>query len=271
MQDLARQSLAVAQDLLDLLAQIKVARSERGKLESIRRALKSAVNGKQIYELEQRLVSLRSELTLRVLVSMRTGSAAQAIRHDSRLDSLSSNLQVTIRDILNGNVTFLIEKIGQSNTILAYQQQTHHEEILQAISAVSVSPVMSSQQAQPVELEILAKERAVQTENFIQKHLTFRGISDRADSIDRAHESTFKWILDKTPTQDNKCSNFAQWLRGNNGLYWIRGKAGSGKSTLMKYLSASDKTIESLEIWAGDSTLHIASFHFWSLGTALQK
>ena len=269
MQGLARQTLSVAQRLLDLLAQIKVARLERGKLESIRRALKSAVSENEIHELEKRLVSIRSELTLRVLVSMRTSSAAQAIRHDSRLDLLSSNLQVTVRDILDGNVTLLSERIDQSTTKLAYQQQSHHEEILHALSGISVPPILSSQQAQAVDVEQLSKNRAVQTEDFILQELTFREISDRADSIDRAHEKTFKWIFEKA--SNDKYSNFVQWLHGNDSLYWIRGKAGSGKSTLMKYLSGSKRTINILKGWASDSTLHVASFHFWNLGTALQR
>ena len=269
MQGLARQTLSVAQRLLDLLAQIKVARLERGKLESIRRALKSAVNENEIHELEKRLVSIRSELTLRVLVSMRTSSAAQAIKHDSRLDLLSSNLQVTVRDILDGNVTLLSERIDQSTTKLAYQQQIHHEEILHALSGISVPPILSSQQAQAVDVEQLSKNRAVQTEDFILQELTFREISDRADSIDRAHEKTFKWIFEKA--SNDKYSNFVQWLHGNDSLYWIRGKAGSGKSTLMKYLSGSKRTINILKGWASDSTLHVASFHFWNLGTALQR
>ena len=214
MQDLARQTLVVAQQLLDLLAQIKVARQDRSKLESIRHALKSTINEDQIHQLDQRLASLRSELTLRVLVSIRTGSAAQAVKHDSRLDSLSSDLQVTIRDILDGNVTLLSEKIDRSINKLAYQQQSHHEEVLEALSGISVSRGITSQPAQLVDLDGLSEKRATQTEDFILQQLTFREISDRADSIDRAHESTFKWILEKTPTHDEKWSNFAQWLRG---------------------------------------------------------
>lgn len=47
--------------------------------------------------------------------------------------------------------------------------------------------------------------------------------------------------------------------------------AGSGKSTLMKYLCSHPKTKELLEYWAGETPLTMASFFFWYLGTELQK
>jgi putative ribosome biogenesis GTPase RsgA len=37
-------------------------------------------------------------------------------------------------------------------------------------------------------------------------------------------------------TQGQPSPKFADWLENDGGIYWIAGKAGSGKSTLMKYL-----------------------------------
>jgi hypothetical protein len=49
------------------------------------------------------------------------------------------------------------------------------------------------------------------------------------------------------------------------------GKAGSGKSTLMKYVHADKRTREALRTWAGERKLVTASFFFWNIGSALQK
>lgn len=43
-------------------------------------------------------------------------------------------------------------------------------------------------------------------------------------------------------------------------FYWISRSAGSGKSTLMKYLSNNLKTVETLQTWVGSEKLIIASF-----------
>jgi len=51
-------------------------------------------------------------------------------------------------------------------------------------------------------------------------------------------------------------------------LYWINGKAGSDKSTLMKYLIMHDKTKSALEKWAGWAKLLLSSFSFGTADTS---
>lgn len=51
----------------------------------------------------------------------------------------------------------------------------------------------------------------------------------------------------------------------------MNGKPGSGKSTLMSYLTDHKRTVRALERWANGSDLLIPSFFFWNPGTTLQK
>ncbi|RWA04840.1 hypothetical protein EKO27_g10260 [Xylaria grammica] len=48
-------------------------------------------------------------------------------------------------------------------------------------------------------------------------------------------------------------------------------KAGSGKSTLMKFAYEDQRTTRSLEKWAGTMKLYAASYYFWNQGTEMQK
>ena len=48
-------------------------------------------------------------------------------------------------------------------------------------------------------------------------------------------------------------------------------QAGSGKSTLMKFISENSSTLESLKRWAGTDQLYTASYFFWNQGTEMQK
>lgn len=65
-------------------------------------------------------------------------------------------------------------------------------------------------------------------------------------------------------------NKFQQWLDSGESLH-ISGKAGSGKSTLMRCLVEDPKLMSSLEEWAGDKKLGFASFFFSRLGDSDQK
>lgn len=64
---------------------------------------------------------------------------------------------------------------------------------------------------------------------------------------------------------------FIGWLQTENQLFHISGKAGSGKSTLMKHFTESSQLKARLESWAGDKRLVFASAFFWASGDADQK
>lgn len=96
--------------------------------------------------------------------------------------------------------------------------------------------------------------------------LQFTEQEDRREQICEAHERTFRWIFDSGDPR-----GLATWLQKENGLYWISGKAGSGKSTLMKYLTDDGWFRDLLLDWAGEYDLHTASYYFWRAGTLLQK
>ncbi|KUI59127.1 hypothetical protein VP1G_06406 [Cytospora mali] len=66
---------------------------------------------------------------------------------------------------------------------------------------------------------------------------------------------------------------FLSWLRVGNGVFYISGKAGAGKSTLMKYLTQEEKTLRELHAWAGSDgkQLILTRFFFWNSGDQLQR
>jgi hypothetical protein len=50
----------------------------------------------------------------------------------------------------------------------------------------------------------------------------------------------------------------------------MNGKAGSGKSTLMRFVANHIETQRHLKHWAGNADLQVSSFFFWNSGTGLQ-
>lgn len=106
------------------------------------------------------------------------------------------------------------------------------------------------------------------------KSLWFRCMGDRKDSVSPVHLKTLQWALKPTNERNGaeaEWDDLSEWLRSGTGLYWICGKAGSGKSTLMKYLHDNLDTRTPLTEWARDLPLTVGSFFFWGLGTQEQK
>jgi len=85
----------------------------------------------------------------------------------------------------------------------------------------------------------------------------------RHDAVPQAHKNTFQWAFD---------SRLAEWFRTGSGIFWISGKPGSGKSTLMKFVASHTQTKDMLTTWAGcPGSVAIAAHFFWIAGTAIQK
>jgi hypothetical protein len=108
-------------------------------------------------------------------------------------------------------------------------------------------------------------------EDILLQHLSFPTLDVRYEEIDPAHAKTFQWIFDdfSSPNSDS----FTDWLEGKvegERLYWINGKAGSGKSTLMKYIYDDPRTRSKLSEWTAGLPLTMASFFFWISGDADQ-
>ncbi|KAB8576205.1 hypothetical protein FH972_025733 [Carpinus fangiana] len=87
----------------------------------------------------------------------------------------------------------------------------------------------------------------------------------REDTISRQSPSTFEWIYLKHEL------GFTRWLR-KGCAFWINGKPGSGKSTLMKFIWNDSRTWDCItKAQDRDTTLIKASFFFHDRGTNEQK
>ncbi|KAH7171267.1 SERAC1 [Dactylonectria macrodidyma] len=87
----------------------------------------------------------------------------------------------------------------------------------------------------------------------------------REESIEKAYQDTFEWIW------SNQDIGLSSWLVDGSPLFWISGKPGSGKSTLMRYLwnhqNLSDAMIKS----PSDNPKLKLAFFFHHRGSHAQK
>ena len=90
--------------------------------------------------------------------------------------------------------------------------------------------------------------------------LSYPERNNRLLSIPEPHPDTLQWVWD-----DQK--EFKTWLHHGRGVFWLHGKPGCGKSTLMKYLSQS---LQSKSKHVGDWTVFV-HFYFNNQGSDLEK
>ena len=103
------------------------------------------------------------------------------------------------------------------------------------------------------------------------ENLYFPEIHARQEEIADAHKETFHWIFEQAGSWLRPWDSFVQWLESGSRTYWISGKAGSGKSTLVSYVCQHPQTQRCLEIWSAGRTLVTPKFFFWNPGSSMQK
>jgi hypothetical protein len=190
--------------------------------------------------------------------NLQYGIAKLKINVQTSLESLSSAVQVAVAD-LDANSTR-----GPSSL--------HH-----CLNAIRQQHTGNSMEASELSLDlkklVVALKRmesqcaSLSRQQRILKSLYFNAIPTRHDNVEQAHAKTFTWLFDPS----NPDAAFVDWLACSNDNFWVQGKAGSGKSTLMKFICAHTQTNKLLTTWAGESKLVTAKFFFWQTGTPLQK
>lgn len=112
--------------------------------------------------------------------------------------------------------------------------------------------------------------RFERSKRILLRSLRYHEIKERYSRISAPFQTTFEWIY-RDPRHDTVYwSNFLEWLEDGNVIYWISGKAGSGKSTLMKLIHDDPRTRQYLGKWANKRRILMSGFYFWNSGTEIQ-
>lgn len=124
--------------------------------------------------------------------------------------------------------------------------------------------------------ELSMSQRDTAKEYAVIRSLGFDSRDARHAAIREAHRKTFDWALSEARAAESQgvCSSgggLARWLRSGSGTFWVSGKPGSGKSTLMKRITGHPTTKQLLSVWAHPERIVLISHYFWSAGTAMQK
>lgn len=110
------------------------------------------------------------------------------------------------------------------------------------------------------------EDTTARVKKLILNSLRYQEMNHRYEKIPLPYKQTFQWIYKKKDIAD-----FPAWLRDNHApFYWITGKPGAGKSTLMKYLVDNPRTEELLVQDSSNKSVIMASAYLWNSGTQKQ-
>ncbi|CZR51229.1 uncharacterized protein PAC_01104 [Phialocephala subalpina] len=298
--EIANGSVTTALELIECLQRIKFKLNEEKTVwASIRKAIISVSSKERVKEIATLLDSYRNELALRTLVLLSSNVGKHASNHEKRLERLERKEDdiieaISISQKLNAHQadeqSRLHQRTGQQLREVTAAILTHRDGrtttlsqpgAQRAVIEDSLSDEKFSAEVMTLRATSSEHESRIDGTAFlgdfdtIQRRvlgsLSFTKIRDRMDEVRSPFYSTFEWVFEPPGKSKLPWDSLLQWLHKDGGCYWINGKAGSGKSTLMKHIFNCPKTQDALTQWAGESRLLVASYFSWNLGTALQK
>ncbi|KAF8855734.1 hypothetical protein BDZ45DRAFT_746174 [Acephala macrosclerotiorum] len=233
LRDICQECSEASDELIAFLGKLKVPKwSENRKWKSFRQALKSVWSKKAIDQMASRLEVLRAELDSHILEILRSLNGEKvnglSIQHDTRFANFDHNAQNIVESIARADTTTK-EYMRKGFESLRESDKTEHVKTRAAFIAID------------------GEKRRNQVDLAFLESLRFPEMNHRYERFAKAHEQTFLWAF-------------------RNGIYWIQGKAASGKSTLMLFIQQNDLTQRNLELWSGHLELVVAAFFFWNSG-----
>lgn len=186
-------------------------------------------------------------------------------------------------DGVRRDLRFFIEQYRQghretTDLVSSESLKTREHVSLEANKAVALvgqkfDRLVMSQEAQ---VDDQARDRFLQS-------FKFPDFNQRRNQIDDAYGDTLKWVFvgDHDDSDEHhdfgdpefpstiKWDSFSNWLSSTDTIYWISGKPGSGKTTLVKYIVDQDRTKKYLNVWSPGC--EIASHYFWRPGSTMQR
>ncbi|KAK4152968.1 hypothetical protein C8A00DRAFT_34300 [Chaetomidium leptoderma] len=265
-------------------------------------AARKMLNQGKIERLEKVLRVHRETIENRLLQRICTRSDAILLHQDSGFEKLDASLRRFIAAFAAGE-TRLAGLIGDQSesvkehvtletgqlrddlyTHMASESGKTHV-VLSEMSARVTSEVSQTRRELSLKFKETAAAQASEAEHQrLLKSLEYETMNERRNQVVESYRDTFHWIFgpshDSTSLDAERTDNgpikpsvrakssesFLRWLHSEGpALYWISGKAGSGKSTLMKFLVDNPQT----EAGLGDFT--IISHFVWMAGQPMER
>ncbi|KAH7362306.1 hypothetical protein B0T11DRAFT_83029 [Plectosphaerella cucumerina] len=262
LQGLAAKCKELFDQLLDVLSGLERKADGNKVVRSFQAAWKTLRMSDQIAEIERKLDAYRVQLLLRlslILADDNKSIQAQLDRiHQGNTNTFSETISQlrSVQDVIQRLEVGLQTQADHASTIDA-DQAFAMEDIREELSRIAKT-LQNIHQQTPADLQILGRLR------FDHVHTRFDAIIDGDfDSFTRLLDNDIDQSSRPDADKEQAREALGYWLESGDKVLHISGKAGSGKSTLMKLLSQNKIMVEKLGAWAGSKRLVVAKFFFW--------
>jgi hypothetical protein len=278
----------VADELLELLEDFRVlARKSFGAMRS---AFKVHKDSRKIERLQKRLTDCQAKFMIALTMDVREGVMGLLEKQGALNDEIRNTIVPKLEHLqiestashsaTHSQIHSLEKDLESSAAAIQKQAATNHTE-----QRASSEGILRGQRSLGKNIDRRFDEASdsSQHRNFLES-LYFNDMFARQQSIKPQSDGTYDWVLSGTSpleTQHLDKQNVEYevelrgrllgWLQDERPLFWINGKAGSGKSSLMSFIESDRRTEAALQTWARTRKLYMFSFFFWRPGSSLQK
>ncbi|CAO2652866.1 Nn.00g022770.m01.CDS01 [Neocucurbitaria sp. VM-36] len=158
-----------------------------------------------------------------------------------RLDRIGTNIQAHISSYDSRKILGQLEELHAQNRFLQANRNHDIRQLKEELEGIfqgigkKLQEHDSRNRTMTALLSAAASGSQFAAEQFVLEQLWFEEINYRYENIRDAHHHTLSWLFGAG--EQHSPATFDEWLSSDDGLYWISGKPGSGKSTLMKFLN----------------------------------
>lgn len=212
----------------------------------------------EIQKLKERLKENQKTLDTKILIDVRQLMIATFARqdyHHSNFDQELSNLGAKLASChisAADNLKMTIDEVVEANKREHGSSRRHFDITVQALTTGHAN-----------------QQEATKRHEQLLDSLRYDEINLRQNEISEPQSRTFGWVF-----EDETCDRWdslSAWLKHGQKLYWINGKAGSGKSTFMKFLVSDHRTLHALVDGSGGKECIILAHYLWLSGSKFQR
>ncbi|KAH7240047.1 uncharacterized protein BKA55DRAFT_596672 [Fusarium redolens] len=265
---------------------------------AFRKAFRTSRRKKKLEDLEKTLFRYKQLIDIELKSHLCSRSEAVRLKQESAFQKLDTDVQSLVNQLAQG--------VTDVQNLVKQEHSTTRTAITQETTRVEVA-INSHTDSQVLELRIAA-ETEKKCETFLQS-LKAPRMNQRYNDVMDSRDASFNQVFasyedmrdmyygysddDDDPEGDDleddadleDCDNsdcishmnaihrswtsFNSWLQSDDQLFYIQGKPGSGKSTLVKFILDQNQTHDLAKRWSADAT--ILSYFFWKIGSEEQN
>lgn len=271
LENIAKDASATASELQKILNQLKLSKKQGKKNVggAFKTTLRMLWKRGDIERLRKKLKEQDKTICSGILKELYVQVDTNALEQKRQFQNLSKAQQDTIANVLDrlkNSETSVIAHLATQDAALMQSERR----LMSRMDAHDLHLNNASEKQDSQWIRLQNRERDALRVRLLDS-LAFPEMNERRNVIESRigdFGSTCKWIFNPGHEYLGQLNHeFVDWLRNGSQVFWVSGKPGSGKSSLMAYIYQSlqkgNSAFEHLARWAQSKPIRVLSFWFF--------